>query len=604
MAGFRDRRIRLLGLVVLICGALIMMGGPHWGIDITGGSEIMLRIQTSQVQLGFDTTPTTDEINTLIDDLEDNLNASILRLTLYEDIETTNKMLLEIGKPVTENMISPLLGDDVHIIEGPEEKVSEFTRDDVKHILDMRVNLLGTKKTQFKSIGTNFILFEVAEPLDRARELLGHLGQLEVFIENEQVLRGEHLASVDVVGSDRETQPVSYFVPFNLTEEGAQRFADGALGKTGYPGVIYLDRPDDAILLFTAQFRSSVVSDANREEQLYEDVSAAEYDENARMFRFLTSRQEEQHWFYLQVPAVEIEVDNIPTQTLQYLENQRGLKNRVIFLGELDDLSENIVNGENLISSSENLFPIEAININFGELTTDWLLRAGGVRSWPSISEDLATGELEKVKKLRITTGTSAERAQDMRVILSQRLSVKITTESEREMDARLGGQFLEEAANAAVIAFLAVGALVYIRYRRFKIVIPLMVTMACEVTIILGIASALPVITFGLPEIGGLIAVVGTGVDHQIIISDEVLAGVSSPGRIPVERRVGRAFSIIFAAAATTIAAMIMLATLGFGTMRGFALVTMLGVLVSVLITRPAYARIIGILLARESRE
>ncbi len=51
MAGFRDRRIRLLGLVVLICGALIMMGGPHWGIDITGGSEIILKIQTLKIIL-------------------------------------------------------------------------------------------------------------------------------------------------------------------------------------------------------------------------------------------------------------------------------------------------------------------------------------------------------------------------------------------------------------------------------------------------------------------------------------------------------------------------------------------------------------------------
>ncbi|KXB09240.1 hypothetical protein AKJ46_00725, partial [candidate division MSBL1 archaeon SCGC-AAA833K04] len=167
-----------------------------------------------------------------------------------------------------------------------------------------------------------------------------------------------------------------------------------------------------------------------------------------------------------------------------------------------------------------------------------------------------------------------------------------------------LGTEFLQEAIKAALAALIAVGALIYARYRRFKIVIPLMLTMLCEVTITLGFSSIIPasLLTLGLPEIGGLIAVVGTGVDHQIIITDEVLSGgTSRGGRLPIDRRTKRAFSIIFAAAATTIAAMVALATVGLGAMRGFAIITMIGVGISVLITRPAYARIIGTLLERE---
>ena len=55
-------------------------------------------------------------------------------------------------------------------------------------------------------------------------------------------------------------------------------------------------------------------------------------------------------------------------------------------------------------------------------------------------------------------------------------------------------------------------------------------------------------------------------------------------------------AFFIIFGAAATTIAAMVPLMSIGVGFIRGFAITTIVGVLVGILITRPAYARIVEI--------
>jgi len=598
MAGFRDGRIKLLVLVVLISGALILVKGPHWGRDITGGSTIILKLEASQVRLGFDETPTDEEIDTLIDGLGDNLNASVLRLMSYDDIQATNEMLLEIGKPVTENMVTPLLTRGVHIIGEIEEKVSDYTRDQVRDALIARVDPYGTLGAQFKSLGSNLVLFEVSLGLERAKELLGHQGKLEIFIENDLALRGEHLKDVGSVRRDPETG--AYYVPFELTDEGAESFATYSDNRAGYPGVIYLDRPGDAILLFTEQFKSQLSTDGG----LDPEIGGAEYYENERKFRFRTIGNGDTHWFYAQVDAVEIQADSIPSQTLQYLENQLGLKSKVIFLGELDDLSENIVQSEDLVSDNEVLFPIENKAKLGGELTTEWLRRVTGIKSSPTISEEIA-GDVEKIKTgLRITTGGSESNARDLKIILSQRLQVGISYESETETEPTLGERFLQEAARAGGVAFLAVGALVYLRYRRFKIAVPLMMTMACEVTIILGLASAIPVITFGLPEIGGLIAVVGTGVDHQIIISDEVLAGVSPSGRLPIKRRVGRAFSIIFAAAATTIMAMLMLFYFGFPAMRGFAIITIIGVLISILITRPAYARIIGALLVEESRE
>jgi preprotein translocase subunit SecD len=86
---------------------------------------------------------------------------------------------------------------------------------------------------------------------------------------------------------------------------------------------------------------------------------------------------------------------------------------------------------------------------------------------------------------------------------------------------------------------------------------------------------------------------VIGTGVDQLVIISDEVISG----GRSSVSmyrKRISFAFGIIFASAATTIVAMFALALMALGTLRGFAIVTIVGLVIGIFITRPAYARII----------
>jgi preprotein translocase subunit SecD len=51
---------------------------------------------------------------------------------------------------------------------------------------------------------------------------------------------------------------------------------------------------------------------------------------------------------------------------------------------------------------------------------------------------------------------------------------------------------------------------------------------------------------------------------------------------------------------AATVVIAMLPLALLDLSTLRGFAIITILGVLIGVLITRPAYGKIIMAILSK----
>jgi preprotein translocase subunit SecD len=142
-------------------------------------------------------------------------------------------------------------------------------------------------------------------------------------------------------------------------------------------------------------------------------------------------------------------------------------------------------------------------------------------------------------------------------------------------------------------VAVLAVAGTVFLRYREPGVAAPMVLTAGAEVFILLGFASAIG-LALDLSHIAGFIAVIGTGVDDLIIIADEILQeGEVKTGRV-FESRFRKAFWVIGAAAATTIIALSPLAVLSLGDLQGFAIVTIVGVLIGVLVTRPAYGNIL----------
>jgi preprotein translocase subunit SecD len=121
--------------------------------------------------------------------------------------------------------------------------------------------------------------------------------------------------------------------------------------------------------------------------------------------------------------------------------------------------------------------------------------------------------------------------------------------------------------------------------------------TMLSELLIILGFASLIKW-NLDLAAIAGIIAAIGTGVDDQIVITDEVLRG--GERFINWKEKIKRSFFIIITAYFTTVAAMIPLWNAGAGLVRGFAVTTIIGITIGVFLTRPAYASVIEKLLNR----
>jgi len=155
------------------------------------------------------------------------------------------------------------------------------------------------------------------------------------------------------------------------------------------------------------------------------------------------------------------------------------------------------------------------------------------------------------------------------------------------------GENFRTNALIVGIMSVLSVAGVVFLRYREPKVALPMIVTAFSEVIILLGFAAYLGY-PLDLAVLAGFIAVIGTGVDDLIIIADEVMAEGDVSSRKVFDSRFKKAFWVIGVAAGTTIIAMSPLAVLSLGDLRGFAIFTILGVLVGVLITRPAYGDIL----------
>lgn len=216
-----------------------------------------------------------------------------------------------------------------------------------------------------------------------------------------------------------------------------------------------------------------------------------------------------------------------------------------------------------------------------------------------SLAAELKSGP---VKVMSASTGTGDEalkEAENLEIHLrAGALPVGVTVAGSGSVSATLGAYYKMLCVLAAIAALIVVGVVVYYRYREPSIVLPMVLTNLAEIIILLGIARFVQ--QLDLASIAGIIAVMGTGIDQLVVITDEVLHEGRVPSSSVYLKRLSRALGIIVVSAATVIFAMLPLALMDLSTLRGFAIITILGVLVGVLITRPAYGKIIMAILSK----
>ena len=176
-------------------------------------------------------------------------------------------------------------------------------------------------------------------------------------------------------------------------------------------------------------------------------------------------------------------------------------------------------------------------------------------------------------------------------ILVTGSLPIKLSIVKTDNISPTLGNEFIRNTLFVGFIAMVLVILFIMIRYRRFVISIPVAITLVSELVILLGVAALIGW-NIDLIAIAAIIIAIGTGVDSQLVIIDEISGKYQNePVTLGWKDKIKNAFFIVMASYFTLIVAMIPLMFAGAGLLKGFAITTMLGVSIGVFITRPAFA-------------
>jgi len=213
-----------------------------------------------------------------------------------------------------------------------------------------------------------------------------------------------------------------------------------------------------------------------------------------------------------------------------------------------------------------------------GKVTTDIQISGSGTGR---TTEEASKVSLDNMKRLQA-------------VIITGSLPVKLDVVKIDTISPVLGKEFLNNVLYVGLFVLIAVSGVVLIIYRKLKIVLPMVLILISEVVLVLGFA-ALVGWNLDLASIAGILIMVGTAVDHLIIITDETIKGEFV---YDWKEKMKRAMIIVLTAYLTVCSGMIPLWFAGAGLLKGFAFTTIIGLSFGVLIARSAYAAIAEILL------
>jgi len=578
MSAFKTRRAKLLPFVLLIAVLLLwqpwsgvepVLRGVRMGVDVAGGSQMMFELYASRVTVQVASDNQENNVNNVAATLETGLEVSV-RLVSYD--HSTKQAVFDVGRYLTEPVVQKALsglGTVVNISAHLERAEMEKAISSLRARFDP-YDVLGV---QIRSFGESSIIFEASgmDP-NRARDILGKQGKLEIFLDNQAVLSNDDIESVT---APMAVDSVAY-VPVSLTKSGTELLRRASSGKADHPLTIYLDRPSDAILVF--------------DNNILKNSTELFYDERSREFYVIRGSGLASYIYYVSVSAVPVSGGSIPQDIKVYLREQVSEKTVVILLGSQEDFPAEVIQW---IAAN---YKINTVPRREGESVSDWVLRACGVQSSPVVTPTMAAGGVTSdltIPFIEKTRALSMLKAQNFYKALVNGLDFSISFVRETPVVSTLGLGFKGEILIAGGFALFLMFALLYIAFSRIKVVLAILIFVFVDAILSLAGISIFN-LTFGLPAIAGVLFVVFAGLNQHIIITNELLKGVQPQEGASVGWRTSRALSISYLATFTTILVSALMALLGFGSIRIFAITAAVGMTIAILLTRPVFARMV----------
>ncbi len=190
------------------------------------------------------------------------------------------------------------------------------------------------------------------------------------------------------------------------------------------------------------------------------------------------------------------------------------------------------------------------------------------------------------VDREKAINSAKAEMKKLQTILITGSLPYKLEVVKIDRISPFLGEQFIKTILVSSSIAFASICLIIFIRYRRIKLSLIMLGVALSEIVMILGFSTIMGA-NLDLASIAGIIAAIGTGINDQQVIVDETRRAKYESMNL----RVKDALFIIFTSFATILASLFPLFYVGAGLLRGFAVTSIIGIVLGVLITRPAFA-------------
>ncbi|MBM3282398.1 MAG: hypothetical protein FJY86_03615 [Candidatus Diapherotrites archaeon] len=493
------------------------------------------------------------------------------------------------------------------------QPASQQELSEIRLIVEKRLNPTGIKDVSVSNTGNTLIIAQVAETdpveVSKLQSLLLKQGKFESFLNGNIVFDGSDI--VQVVENAQQgygAHPTgvgdnyAWTLPFLLNDRAAKAFSNASFHQctqTGFTSgkaewdcaytYFFIDRPDSALIIYP--------NDLMRADDTLLDVgTGSEFPSSITVSNILDNAD---------LTLIKLSGSELSTSDENVIQSLSPAYKSIIVPASLD---------ENVIASISALSTIPVTKVSVSK-TSPWIVDVSGLRDIIALSPGITGNDpfvntKEEVKPLQflVIQGTAPnatiakQRLDDLRVLLkSGALPIPIIAINKQTVSPALGEQFLTNVWLMGILALVVVSLIVYVRYRQWKVVGPVLMVGLSEVVMILGFASLVKW-NLDLASMAGILAAVGTGVDSEVIMTDEILQGNAEEEHDEKgwAAKAKRAFFIVAASASVGLAAIIPLLVLGsgIGKLSGFALTTIAGILMGVLISRPAFQEIIKVVL------
>ena len=482
-------------------------------------------------------------------------------------------------------------------VKNVEERVKITTT------IQQRVDWTGLRDTTVNFFGDRFVIVQIAETnpetVERIESLLRRQGRFEGTLDGKIILSGEDIISVSKNplqghGFQRRDGGVEWFLPFVLKSSAAEKFTKAIFHRCTLSSFdpqsgkrydcdntfFFIDRASSSVIIIPRE-----LFETDKQKLLTGNAIDGQPGE-IKIEEILLNSGAEHHI---------VEGTSFKEEQLASLKQSASTRKTAVVPLSLDKALKNQLQSIG--------FELNEVGFPANE-QQPWLWNAAGLRQIIALSEDvtnMSVARVEDAKPLGVLQirglapdlKAAQQRLNDLEVLLeSGSLSVSVKSISKESVTPLLGENFLFIVGIAGLAALLVVTLIIFLRYRVAKLIVPIMFISIAEVIITIAVSSLIS--RFDLGAVAGLLASVGTGVNDQIVITDELTKGARE-SEISLSSRIKRAFFIVVAAAGTIIAVMapIILIGFGLGKLVGFAITTIVGVLVGVLVTRPAFGEI-----------